>query len=174
MVSESWPPRSSSLLAVPRIVSLPSFLLIFSTPSILGQPSWLVWAWATPPAAVASAQAAIAAMALSRLEAILRACPVRCRATRGGAGGYAIGLARRRIAAHHGRRSLGHRSEAGAVAVERYRLALALAGQRRRRQARRAPQRRREPLASMADPDSQPVVAAQDDDPPVRAHVAGG
>jgi len=75
MVSEPWPPSSSSLLRVPPIVSLPSFLLIFSTPSILGQPSWLVLACATPPAAVARRQVAIAAMPLCRLESMLRAVP---------------------------------------------------------------------------------------------------
>ena len=36
---------------VPVIVPLPSSLFIFSTPSIFGQPSWLVLACATPPAA---------------------------------------------------------------------------------------------------------------------------
>ena len=53
-------------MAVPVIVSLPSFLLIFNTPSILGQPSWLVLACATPPAAALIAHAAIAAMVFRR------------------------------------------------------------------------------------------------------------
>src|SRR5919198_798296 len=116
MVSESWPPSSSSLLRVPRSVSLPSFLLIFSTPSIFGQPSWLVCAGAAD-AVSAAAQAATAAIDVRRMR---------------------IGLPTCNVATQDGRRPLGDRHEAAAVAIERDGLALTLGEQRRRRDARPA------------------------------------
>jgi len=52
-------------------------LVIFSTPSILGQPSWLVFGVPRRAGAVARRQVAIAGDALCRLESMLRAVPLR-------------------------------------------------------------------------------------------------
>src|SRR3954454_7088356 len=52
-----WPPSSLSERAVPRIVRLRSWLLIFVTPSIIGQPAWLTLATATGERAAASSAA---------------------------------------------------------------------------------------------------------------------
>src|SRR3954465_7325722 len=60
-VSLPWPPSSSSLRLPPLIVPLLSYLLIFSLPSIFGQPSWLVLA-ATGPAHRAQVNAAISSV----------------------------------------------------------------------------------------------------------------